>query len=159
MIFCRPLELLKAQVHKIRILLQKGFQPSVSSYYVLAHQLSQRYKKKKSGYVPFFNPLSLSDTDTIPTYKRVPKVVKFQISVASTQFSRKCFFEKCCAAPTKKKLMITHHLVYEGHIISYYIRSMSSVRDILCKSKYNCRQYDSLEDFLNYRKTSSILII
>ena len=38
---------------------------------------SKVQKEKKSGYVPFFNPLSLSDTDTIPTYKRVPKVVKF----------------------------------------------------------------------------------
>ena len=39
-----------------------------------------KVQKEKSGYVPFFNPLSLSDTDTIPTYKRVPKVVKFQTS-------------------------------------------------------------------------------
>ena len=45
---------------------------------------SKVQKEKKSGYVPFFNPLSLSDTDTIPTYKRVPKVVKFQISEAYT---------------------------------------------------------------------------
>ena len=72
------IDISKKKVHKIRMLLLKGFQPIVSSYYVLAHWLSQRYKKKKkSGYVPFFNPLSLSDTDTIPTYKRVPKVVKF----------------------------------------------------------------------------------